>query len=89
MAVQEKELPKTHTYVNLQGDLDKTYQVGFYFSDKPKRETQKAGWPENAEENLERLKNGGMPMDRGIPKCSRCDGKDLNFQLNVHRGLKC
>ncbi|KAL2045292.1 hypothetical protein N7G274_002375 [Stereocaulon virgatum] len=69
----EKELPKTHTYVNLQGNSDKTYQVGFYFSDKPKRETQKAGWPENAKENLERLKNGGMPMDRGIPKCSRCD----------------
>ncbi|KAK3170605.1 hypothetical protein OEA41_002686 [Lepraria neglecta] len=69
----EKELPKTHTYVSLQGELDKTYQVGFYFSDKPKRETQKSSWPENAEENLERLKNAGMPMDRGIPKCTRCD----------------
>lgn len=34
-----------------------------------------AGWPKDAEENLERLKDAGLPMDRGIPKCSRCDGK--------------
>ena len=71
----ENELPKTHTYVNLQGELDKTYKVGFHLSPKPKRETQKQGWPETPEENLRRLKDAGLPMERGIPKCSRCDGK--------------
>ena len=70
----ENELPKTHTYVNLQGELDKTYKVGFHLSPKPKRETAKQGWPETSEENVERLKDAGMPMERGIPKCMRCDG---------------
>lgn len=79
--LQEKELPKTHTYVNLQGELDKTYQVGFHRSDKPKRQTMKQGWPESPEENMERLKDAGLPMDRGIPKCIRCDGKALARQL--------
>ena len=71
----ENELPKTHTYVNLQGELDKTYKVGFHLSPKPKREIMKQGWPETPEENIERLKDAGMPMERGIPKCMRCDGK--------------
>lgn len=71
----ENELPKTHTYVNLQGELDKTYKVGFHLSPKPKRETAKQGWPESPEENIERLKDAGLPMERGIPKCMRCDGK--------------
>lgn len=71
----ENELPKTHTYVNLQGELDKTYKVGFHLSPKPKREIAKQGWPETPEENIERLKDAGLPMDRGIPKCMRCDGK--------------
>lgn len=70
-------MPVTHTFVNLQGELDKTYQVGFYLSDKPKREIQKAGWPKDAEDNLERLKDAGLPMERGIPKCPRCNGEIL------------
>lgn len=74
----ENELPKTHTYINLQGELDKTFKVGFHLSSKPKRETAKQGWPETPEENLERLKDAGLPMERGIPKCNRCDG-DLLF----------
>lgn len=69
----ENELPKTHTYVNLQGELDKTYKVGLHLSPKPKRETAKQGWPETPEENLVRLKDAGLPMERGIPKCMRCD----------------
>lgn len=68
-------MPKTHTYVNLQGELDKTYKVGFHLSPKPKRETAKPGWPETPEDNLVRLKDAGLPMERGIPKCQRCDGK--------------
>ena len=71
----ENELGKTLTYVNLQGELNKTFKVGFQFSSKPKRETAKQGWPETPEENLERLKDAGFPMDRGIPKCNRCDGR--------------
>ena len=71
----ENELGKTYTYVNLQGELDKTFKVSFHLSPKPKRETAKQGWPETPEENLERLKDAGFPMERGIPKCNRCDGR--------------
>ena len=65
--------------MNLQGDLDQKYQVGFYFSPNPKRALQKAAWPENAEENITRLKEAGMPMERGIPKCNRCDGENVEY----------
>ncbi len=61
--------------MSLQGDLDKKYQVGYYLSPKPKRNIQAAGWPESPEVNLERLKDAGVPMERGIPKCPRCNGK--------------
>ena len=77
LIAKEHELPKTHTYVNLQGELDKTYKVGFHLSPNPKRETAKQGWPENSDENVARLKDAGLPMERGIPKCTRCDGKVL------------
>lgn len=70
----------THTFVSLQGDLDKKYQVGFYLSFKPKRKIQATGWPESPEANLERLKDAGMPMERGIPKCQRCNGMGENSQ---------
>ena len=33
----------------------------------------KERWPASPAENLERLKNAGLPMDRGVPKCSRCE----------------
>jgi len=67
--------------VSLQGDLDKKYQVGFYLSSKPKRKIQTPGWPESSEVNFERLKDAGMPMERGIPKCMRCNGKATSYAL--------
>ena len=74
--LQEKaELPITHTIINLQGELDKKYQVGFYFSPNPRRANAAQGWPSSPEENLERLKDAGLPMDRGISKCGRCGGR--------------
>ena len=77
----EKELLSTMTYVNLQGELDKTYQVGFYLSDKPKRATLASVWPSSPEENLERLKDAGIAMERGISKCVRCKGDLPCFNL--------
>lgn len=48
--------------------------MGFYFSPKPRRANAAQGWPASPEENLERLKDAGLPMDRGVPKCGRCGG---------------
>ena len=67
--------------MDLQGELDKTYQVGFHLSDKPRRSNAVANWPKDAEENLDRLKDAGLPMERGIPKCSRCDGTLIPIHL--------
>lgn len=75
MSQEKAELPITHTIINLQGELDKKYQVGFYFSAKPRRANAAQGWPSSPEENLERLKDAGLPYDRGVPKCGRCGGK--------------
>ena len=81
LIAKKKELFNTQTLVDLQGKNDRAYEVGFYFSDKPQRKSAKEGWPASPQENLERLKNAGVPMDRGIPKCYRCGGKSRIFQL--------
>lgn len=45
----------------------------YALSDKPQRPAHKDRWPSSAEENLERLADSGVPMDRFVPKCRRCD----------------
>ncbi|MCJ1397213.1 hypothetical protein MMC11_000405 [Xylographa trunciseda] len=69
----EKEMTDTYTLMNLNGKLDCKYHVGFFFSDKPTRVSLKEGWPSSPEENQRRLKDAGIPVERGIPKCSNCD----------------
>ncbi|MCJ1270285.1 hypothetical protein MMC22_010181 [Lobaria immixta] len=72
LVAREKEMLVTQTLVNLQGKLDCKYEVGFFFSDKPRRAILAQGWPSSPEENLNRLEDAGTPMDRGVPKCQRC-----------------
>jgi hypothetical protein len=69
----ERELAATYTNMDLQGNLDKKYTVTFRNSPTPKRPKERDGWPASAEENLERLADAGVPVDRGIPKCGNCD----------------
>ncbi|OAX80629.1 hypothetical protein ACJ72_05035 [Emergomyces africanus] len=68
----EKEITDCHTLINLQGKLNCKFVIGYYFSDKPQRPNLKERWPESPEENLERLADAGIPLDRQIPKCSNC-----------------
>ncbi|KAL2386934.1 hypothetical protein RJZ90_000240 [Blastomyces dermatitidis] len=68
----EKEITDCHTLINLQGKLNCKYVVGYYFSDKPQRPSLKERWPESPEENLKRLVDAGIPLDRQIPKCGNC-----------------
>lgn len=75
LIAREKEIFDTQTRVNLQGKLNCKYEVGYYFSAQPQRKRAKAGWPPNEEENLKRLQDAGLTSDRGVPKCSRCNGK--------------
>ncbi|TVY80499.1 ATP-dependent RNA helicase glh-4, partial [Lachnellula suecica] len=69
----EKELAITYTNVDLQGNLEKKYTVNWRLSEKPGRPKEAEGWPATPEENLERLADAGVPVDRGVPKCGNCN----------------
>lgn len=71
----EREVPGVMTIVSPGGKLDCKYVLGFFFSDKPKRKALVESWPQNPEENLERLELAGFVEDRMVPKCSNCNGK--------------
>ena len=71
-------MSESHTLMDLHGRLDRKYQVQYSFTAKPKRGTSKPGWPSSPEENLERLKNAGLPVDRRMPKCGNCGGKSCD-----------
>lgn len=61
--------------IDLQGKLNCTYVVGFFFSPKPQRANLRERWPSSVEDNLERLADAGLPYDRQVPKCSNCGGR--------------
>ena len=75
MSRQEKEIGDTFTLMNLQGKLNCKYTVGYYFSPKAPRANLKEGWPPTPEENKNRLHDAGLPVEKGIPKCSNCNGR--------------
>ncbi|KAK5796065.1 hypothetical protein VI817_005350 [Penicillium citrinum] len=58
--------------IDLQGQLDREFVVGFFFSDKAQRANLRERWPTSTEENIERLQNAGLPYDRQIMKCRNC-----------------
>ena len=60
--------------MNLQGRMGCKYHVGMYFSEKCTKKKLVDSWPKSPEENMERLRDAGIPVDRMIPKCSNCDG---------------
>ncbi|KAI9791694.1 MAG: hypothetical protein M1835_000129 [Candelina submexicana] len=69
----EKEIPATHVIVDLQGKLDCKYQVSYHRSAKPRIPGSAAKWPANPEENMERLGDAGMVVDRQVIKCTNCN----------------
>lgn len=72
---QEKEVPKAMSIVDLQGVTNRKYIVNYMFSAKPKRAIHAVGWPETAEDNLEKLKDAGEAMPHVLPLCRNCDGQ--------------
>lgn len=58
--------------MDLQGNLGKKYTVNYRFSDKPRRPTEKEGWPKDHDEVLNRLADAGDVVPLGQPKCSNC-----------------
>ncbi|KAI9806712.1 MAG: hypothetical protein M1825_006169 [Sarcosagium campestre] len=68
----EKEIADTQTIVNLQGKTGCKYQAQFHLDPRPKRKKLALGWPDNAEQNLERLKDAGFVEDAFKVKCDNC-----------------
>ena len=61
--------------IDLQGKLNCTYVVGFYYNPKPQRANLSERWPSSPEENIDRLADAGLPYDRQVPKCINCGRK--------------
>lgn len=78
LIAKKQEIPGTFTIVDLQGNVGREFVVSFQFTEKPRRAKFAEGWPSSKEENLERLKNSGLPVESGVPKCRNCDRK-LSF----------
>lgn len=66
----EKETMPTWTMVDLQGNTGKKYAVGFYLSEKAHRPLLVSKWPASPEDNITRLADAGVPMDRGVDHCT-------------------
>ncbi len=69
----KKSLLPTMTNMDFQGNLDKTYTVNYRFDMRPARPREAVSWPKTPEDNLERLKDAGEVVSRGMPQCSNCN----------------
>ena len=72
---QEADESKPHTIISLQGKRNCKYQVRFSMTAYPKRKATAEGWPPSPEENLKRLLDAGFVEDRGVSKCTNCNGE--------------
>ncbi|OQE96734.1 hypothetical protein PENNAL_c0001G00878 [Penicillium nalgiovense] len=68
----ETEVDDVMSLIDLQGVLDREYVIGFFFSPKASRGHLRDRWPADAEQNLERMNNAGIPYERKVPKCLNC-----------------
>lgn len=74
---QKFEIKPNMTIVNLKGEPDREYCVFFRYSPDAETQFEKEGWPESAEENLERLSSAGFELSRKLMFCRRCNGRCL------------
>ncbi|KAI3396914.1 hypothetical protein diail_11527 [Diaporthe ilicicola] len=71
---ERTNLAITFTNMDLQGNLGKKYTVNYRFSDKPLRQAEREGWPENHDVVMERLAEAGDVVPWvGKPKCGNCE----------------
>ncbi|OSS43963.1 hypothetical protein B5807_11455 [Epicoccum nigrum] len=72
LIAKKQEVAPNMTVIDMLGNPDRKYVLTVQLSDKPRRAKLKEGWPENAEQNKERLASAGFLQDRGVPLCSNC-----------------
>ena len=77
---QEKpHIQKAYTLIDLQGNIDRQYEVVISHDIEPRRPKYADLYPKNHEENVERLRNAGLPYPRSVPVCTNCRGKSHAF----------
>lgn len=84
LVAKEKEIPLDYTIVDFMGNPDKKYVLGIQWSTQSRRRAFREMSAEDPAENLERLKDCGLVMDRGVPVCSNCGGK-LSFSSSMYK----
>lgn len=89
----KKEVAKAYTNVDLEGNIGRTYTVGYFTSASCPRPVLMPLWPSNVVDNLKRLEDAGVPMERGVPICGNCNSlghvrKDCPEEKNVFEGVK-
>lgn len=72
IGVEKPQLVGAFTNMDLQGNLNKKYTITYRFSPNPARVREREFFPKNDEENLERLKDAGEPVNSGKIKCNNC-----------------
>lgn len=73
IAMQKEDMSANFTNMDIQGNLGKTFTISYRLSDKHQRPKEKEAWPATPAENLERLEDAGVSVNRGVDKCSNCD----------------
>ncbi|KAH8671083.1 hypothetical protein BX600DRAFT_238347 [Xylariales sp. PMI_506] len=73
IAVEKPQMSGALTNMDLQGNLGKKYQVTYRFDPRPMRAREAQFFPKDTEENSERLKDAGEPVNRGLQKCNNCN----------------
>lgn len=72
LIAKEQEIATNMTIIDLIGNADRKYVLSVQLSAKPRRAKMAQGWPENPEQNIERLASAGFVQDCGVPMCGNC-----------------
>lgn len=72
LIAKQQEVATNMTIVDLVGNPLREFVLSVQLSPKPRRAKMAQGWPENPEQNMERLASAGFVQDIGVPLCNNC-----------------
>jgi hypothetical protein len=72
LIAKQQDIAPNMTIIDLIGNPDREFVLSIQLSPKPRRARMAQGWPENQEQNMERLASAGFVEDRGVPLCNNC-----------------
>ncbi len=84
LVAKAKEIPDQYTIVDFAGNADRKYVLGIQWNVQSRRRVFSELTTEDPAENLERLKDCGLVMDRGVPKCTNCERTLFTLSLSSH-----